>query len=408
MTEVKNSSVDLLTRQMSGSRKKDEKAVDGNSGFKMMLKNRNQKKDSESTEAKESGKDTEAVAAETAASMMAAGMTEAQNPDDMSRITGQELLKGLAGGVQAVVSGEDEKIQTMSPFQSLDQFRLQKLNENTEEIPPVFSDNLTDTPVNGLVEKMAVPGKTKVAESANQINLKQDQAIAGNPEDEKNVLADQLLKGTSAAIPDKTEDEPALTIQSGKPEEKKVFTEKDEKKQDEPLGVFQEKSQEPNQPLHIQSEKDGIAYTTVSAENLEELEGKLSEQILKQIHAGKSDLDVQLEPHNLGKIRIKVTYEDNEVSVSVLCTESKTLKLLSQSAGDLGSILESRLERPVQILVDKQEADYLNNQQEQGSRQEQQQHQGSGKEENREDFIQKLRLGIFETDSTDESNTNYR
>ncbi|EPR35196.1 Flagellar hook-length control protein-like protein [Enterobacter ludwigii] len=148
---------------------------------------------------------------------------------------------------------------------------------------------------------------------------------------------------------------------------------------------------------------------SVSADHSKELEAKLSEQILKQIRDGNGELDIQLEPHNLGKIRIRISYEDNQISVSLLCTESRTLKLLSQSAGDLGSILESNLERPFQVLVDKQEPDYLNQQQEQGGRQGQQEHhQESQREENREDFIQKLRLGIFESESTEESGVGYR
>ena len=53
MTEVKNSSLDLLTRQMSDIRKSSEKPVDELSGFKTMIKSRNQKKDDKSPETKE-------------------------------------------------------------------------------------------------------------------------------------------------------------------------------------------------------------------------------------------------------------------------------------------------------------------------------------------------------------------
>ena len=144
-----------------------------------------------------------------------------------------------------------------------------------------------------------------------------------------------------------------------------------------------------------------MVYTTVDAENLNELKDKLSEEILKTLDSGKKELEVQLEPQNLGKIRIKVSYESDEVSVSVLCSESKTLKMLSQSAGELGTILESNLERPIQIFVDNQQADYLNNQDnsQQQQQQQQQQQNGSQQEESSEDFLQKLRLGIYEAGS---------
>ena len=113
---------------------------------------------------------------------------------------------------------------------------------------------------------------------------------------------------------------------------------------------------------------------------------------------------MQLEPHNLGKILIKVAYEKDQVSVSVVCTESKTLKMLSQSAGELGSILENNLERPIHVIVDKQQADYLNNNQEhQGNGREQQEHRQNQSDDFGDDFIQKLRLGISDLDSDEMS-----
>jgi flagellar hook-length control protein FliK len=177
--------------------------------------------------------------------------------------------------------------------------------------------------------------------------------------------------------------------------------EEDEEKPENNSGIIRENSYEPAHRLRMESEKDGVTYTTVNAGNPEGLETKLSGPILKEIHAGRGDLDVQLEPHNMGKIRIRISYEDHQVSVAILCSESKTLKLLSQSAGELGSILEHDLERPVQIFVDKQEADYLNDQNGQsGGQNRNQSRQENRKEENREAFIQKLRLGIFETGNT--------
>lgn len=427
MTEVMNSSLDLLTRQMAGKGKSAEKTVDEFSGFKSMLKNRKQKKDDEST-----GNDTETAAAdtaaaETAASMLGTGTFKAQNSEDMSRMNGQQMVQGLAeigmkpAGIQAAQTDESGQLQMMNQLQTLNQLRFQQLAGKTEgsyqseKENPALAQIMEEIPETGLLDEQNVPVTGEQKKSAasifgNQGILKQNLTGDTEQEDENRIAADPLLTSDAETVQSTAEETPLLKVQGERIGKQKDLTEEENAKLSESLGVFQEKSYESGETQKIHTDNDSVTYTTVNAENLNELEAKLSEQIMMQIDSGKKELDVQLEPQNLGKIRIKVSYEDNQVSVSVLCTESKTLKLLTQSAGDLGTILESNLERPVQVIVDSRESDYLNNQQEQGGRQQQHQHQqeqGSKQEENREDFIQRLRLGIFETDSTDNGDPDY-
>ncbi|MEY8356431.1 flagellar hook-length control protein FliK [Lachnospiraceae bacterium 54-53] len=420
MTEVKNSSLDLLTRQMSGSRKRDEKTVDDFSGFKNMLKSRNQKEDSRASEYSEAGEETKTGAEETAAAIMAAGMQEVRNGDDTPLLKEQTAVQGLEEtGVQrleilAVLSEDSGEVQTVNPFQSLDQFRFQKLAENAagmnsaeEGKTAVITEGAEEMLEMGPAGEPEVQGTGKKKEALEPGVLGQSGAVAS--EEEKTPLADRLMQRISEPVSDSTGEKTEVTVQSGKTKEKQNSAGEEKTDQENILGAFREKSYEPDRTLNIRTDKDGVTYTTVNLENLKDLEAKLSEQMLKQVQTGKNDLEVQLEPYNLGKIRIKFSYEDNQVSVSVLCTESNTLKLLSQSAGELGTILESNLERPVQIFVDKQETDYLNNQQEQqGGRQDRQEQQGNRQEDSREDFIQKLRLGIYETDRADGMDTDYR
>lgn len=423
MAEVKNSTIDLLTRQMPDTRKRDEKAVDGFSGFKTMLKSKNQKKDGGNAESKEPGdtKEDAVVDSSAAAILAAAGTLEAQNQEDMLRLMGQGLVQKLmedpvTDKIQGVMPEEGEKAQVMDPFQALNQLRFQNLTENPGQEAAFKEDTVSALLQEAkgkisnadLTDGMMV--KTNHKESSEQVKilsseiLGQAEGTGSGQEGEKGILEAIQLKRTSEAVPVRKEEAAAVPVQRENLEKKTAFTEEDEKKQEKNPEIIHESTHAPSHSLHIQPKKDEIVYTTVNAENLEDLETKLSEQILKQIRVGRGELDVQLEPYNLGKIRIKVSYEDNQVSVSVLCSESKTLKLLAQSAGELGSILENNLERPVQILVDKQGADYLNNQKEQGSGQEQHQPQHENrKEENREDFIQKLRLGILDAGNTEDS-----
>jgi flagellar hook-length control protein FliK len=421
MTEIKNSSVDLLSRQLTGSRKKEEKTADGLSEFKAMLKNGTQKKDGKSPEPGKSFEEkppAAEVASEAAALAAAAEMAKVQVPEEKFQMAGQEPEAQMMEAVGAVVTPvlvpeESGKIQTMDLFRALDQFRFQQLADNgmgtediNQEIPMTLTDSPKEKPESLFPDAMATMQKTGKKEPVIQNIAGQNPEAAVNPNGKKDVLSEQPFVKAAETVSGLAEEEPAAILPRSNSQEKPGPVEED---QDNIGKSLPEKPYEPERLWNGHLVKSEEVHTAIRAENPKELEAKLSEQILKQIREGNGELDIQLEPHNLGKIRIKISYEDNQISVSLLCTESRTLKLLSQSAGDLGSILESNLERPFQVLVDKQEPDYLNQQQEQGGRQEQRgQQQESQREENREDFIQKLRLGIFESESAEESGAGYR
>jgi flagellar hook-length control protein FliK len=419
MTEVKNSSVDLLSRQMTGSRKKEEKTVNSLSEFKAMLKSGNQKKDGKSPESGDSSDDklsASEASSEAAALVAAAGMAVIQEPEEQFQMAGQDPTKQIMetiGAAEAPVlePEEDGKIQTMDSFRTLDRFRFHQLAEKSMGTESLADGNLGTLADNSKEIAKPLFQEVIMQKAGEKKPVIQDIAEQ-NPETtvsskgEKDTLPLQQLLKAAETVSDSPEEEPAVSLHRSNSLEKPTHGEEDQEKIQE---NHPEKPYEPVRFWNNATAKPEEVHMSVSADNSKELEAKLSEQILKQIHEGNGELDIQLEPHNLGKIRIRVSYEDNQISVSLLCTESRTLKLLSQSAGDLGSILESNLERPFQVLVDKQEPDYLNQQQEQGSRQEQRgQHQESQREENSGDFIQKLRLGIFESESADENGVGYR
>ncbi|MDR0924116.1 MAG: flagellar hook-length control protein FliK [Hungatella sp.] len=421
MTEVKNSSVDLLSRQLTSSRKKEEKVADGLSEFKAMLKNGTQKKDGKSQEPREPFEENQPaaeVASEAAALAAAASMAKVQGAEEQFQIAGQEpevqIMEAIGEAQTPVLVPEESgKVQIMDSFRALDQLRFQQLAENgmgaeklDERSFTTLTDSSNETPEPIFLNTMAMLQKTGKKEPVIQDIAGQNPEAAVDPDGKKDILSEQPLMKAAETVSDLAEEEPVAILSKSSSQEKPGPVEEDQDKIGKSLP---EKPYEPERLWNRRLEKPEEVPTSVRAENSKELEAKLSEQILKQIREGNGELDIQLEPHNLGKIRIKISYEDNQISVSLLCTESKTLKLLSQSAGDLGSILETNLERPFQVLVDKQEPDYLNQQQEQGGRQEQRgQHQESQREENREDFIQKLRLGIFETESAEENGVGYR
>jgi len=412
--EIRTNTVELLDRQVPVSRNKDGKTEDGISGFKTLLRDKNQKKSNENTDSEEPGKDAQAALAEAAASHVNGNTPDPQPLEDRNPISGQELVKVLArqaasNEIQPFVSQTSETPESINPMQFFD------LMNNTNQMNKMgniklFGAEQTDTLKmdTGKVSEIGLMNGLEVQiveKKNNYLTDDKNQGLADDLIEGKIVKTDSALTGaelSSNASLTVDKEEPLVAVQNRKPKGKELIDHED-KNAEKTSGSFQEKFFEPSHVIRTEQDKDVAVSVAVNPDNLEELEAKLSEQILNQIRAGKNNLELQLEPHNLGKILLKVSYQDSQMNVSIICSESKTLKLISQSAAELGTILESNLERPIQVVVDKQEADYLNNQQQGQHNNGQGQHhqnQEKGAGENMEDFIHKLRLGFFEPDST--------
>ena len=401
--DIKTSYVDLIDRQMSGTQKKEGKTEEGISGFKNLLKDKNQKKH---TGSEDQGTEAQTAAAETVMPYINGKAQDAQSEETVFTISGQGLFQAqteTAASAGAVQANNDSAnlLGTISPLQLLKSLNMKNQTDGEEDTiagSNGFADLLTEKSdktsslslLHGL-DLQKTGNQADMAEALNQPKT-EDQFM------KTTALSDESL--TDAVIAETGKDAEALAaVKNGKLSEKEG-SDKEDKVSENAFGSIQEKNYDPT-PV-IRTEEDKAVTVTVNESNPEELDAKLSEQILSQIRTGKNNLELQLEPHNLGKILLKVSYEENQVNVSIVCSESKTLKLLSHSAAEIGSILEANVERPFQVVVEKQEADYLQNQQQQkqdGGQEQQHQQQQKQADDNAEDFIQKLRLGFFGTDS---------
>lgn len=133
----------------------------------------------------------------------------------------------------------------------------------------------------------------------------------------------------------------------------------------------------------------------------EELPAKLTDQIITKMSEGIQEFEIHIEPANLGKIAVKILYQDGQATVSILCSEKKALDVVGRNAGEIGQVIEKNLGGTTTIIVDKQESDYLNQtrdeNQKNGQEAEQEQQKNKGKDSDAEDaeqFLQKLRLGL--------------
>lgn len=150
------------------------------------------------------------------------------------------------------------------------------------------------------------------------------------------------------------------------------------------------------------------AETAQSAGGTQEsgLMRQVSDYLNQNVLKGTKELELQLNPKELGKLSIRIASEDGKTQVTILCSNSKTLKALSESAGEIGRIMENNLGTPTNIVTEyKEEAGqgYSNESQDNNSNQDWNGGSGDGTGSNRHSekrnqdrgsFIQQLRLGL--------------
>lgn len=400
MTEVKNTYVELISRDIAGSQKTSGKtSAEEVSGFKNMIKNKSEKDSKKDAAAGKTPDEKEAKASDEAkgeALELALAAASITAPVTAPVLQEKQLTESFLNSANEAAGPELVSAVSAHPFQAMEQLRFQALTGQIEKGSGISQETAGDAALKGPGIGLAPQNPEK------ELKQKENAPKAG---EEKNALWDMPVRLAHQAAREPS----GILKEDTAVKRQNVLLPKEEKNKGKEAAALQTAASETISPKpHIQAAEklsggEETVTATLKADGPEDLEAKLSEQLMKQISSGKKELDIQLEPYNLGKIRIKVSYEDNQTSVSVLCSESSTLKLLSKSAGELGSILESNLERPVEVFVDKQEADYLNNQQERQSEGRQQQHQESHKDSSPEDFIQKLRLGISGTEIREEA-----
>lgn len=156
------------------------------------------------------------------------------------------------------------------------------------------------------------------------------------------------------------------------------------------------------QPNAFQNQIQGAAGVEqpiyVQANNPQELMDQLLEQLKAKASLGNQEFEIHLQPENLGKLAIKVAYTLEKVSISIVCTNERTMELLSSGAKNIAQIMEETLGSPTTVIVDQEENNYLeqyNNQQNSRQQQEQEQKEKKDTKDNHQDFLQQLRLGLI-------------
>ncbi len=144
------------------------------------------------------------------------------------------------------------------------------------------------------------------------------------------------------------------------------------------------------------SEKEHVtANGEISPEYAELLKG----QIVRQIVNGKEELELHLSPKYLGSLTIRVAHEAGRTAVSIICSDDRAMRAMSQKAAELGQILEDRMGTRTEVYVDDhQEQSRMYQDGRGGSNGEREQRQSQNRQRHEEadtaDFLQQLRLGL--------------
>ena len=132
----------------------------------------------------------------------------------------------------------------------------------------------------------------------------------------------------------------------------------------------------------------------------------LKDMIAKQISSGRQEFEISLTPRNLGALLVKVAVEAGETTVSIICSNARTMEAMSSKASELGRMLESTLGDKMEVVVEDkhgQESNLYEDGRNGSGAQAQKEEQERRQEESRRrmeleagsaDFLQQLRLGL--------------
>ncbi|MGL4791687.1 MAG: flagellar hook-length control protein FliK, partial [Anaerotignaceae bacterium] len=124
----------------------------------------------------------------------------------------------------------------------------------------------------------------------------------------------------------------------------------------------------------------------------------LSEAIISKINSNIEQFNITLNPKDLGKIDVNIVVRSGVITVSLLCDNDTTKKLLTENLSSLTRNIEINTGQQAVVNIEKEDnSEALKYQDFDGrgnNSQQQQQERRNSEEKDVEDFIQKLKLGL--------------
>lgn len=186
-------------------------------------------------------------------------------------------------------------------------------------------------------------------------------------------------------------------------DELQTETGRGQRKSDEPVLVNAETETAVFQDVREIPMKVGEASTMQQTVEAQPVEKQVGDKLVEILDSGENHVEIQLTPENLGRIEVDLTWnEDGTLSVELKAENSLTRSMLEKDTAGLQAMLARNTQREVQVEVQQnQESQQQNFQQDgrNGEQREPQQHQRHEEEQqNGQDFLQQLRLGLIPLD----------
>lgn len=277
-----------------------------------------------------------------------------------------------------------EPISSISTIQGLNQDATKQeiANIDTSKMTSLNAEN-TDQNVN---DSKVLKSDSEL-DMANAVSSKDVQ----NKDFGKTKTEDLIAKAKALG---ENEDKGIKNIEKNDKSDQFGFEKNDEQGDDISIEMLNSTKSEKAEPVETIKIKVGDAQE-VSSENLIK---EISKNVV--IKAEKSnEYELQLDPENLGKIKVKLLFEDGKLTVSMLCSNSKTANLLSEGISSLGQAIQQNTKSEVTVNV--REENYLNNNQNQQKGQNSSNQQNQNQQNHREDteFADQVKLGLWEIEN---------
>ena len=399
--------------QTAGNVKASQQTADvsGDYDFRKMLQSKNEdaqgKQDSKEV-SKDQNKDTATDKTEAAGNQKQEGVSEEQ------------------GKTEQTDSSETDtrQAEVMIALQIRERYSYGftgAVQETEEQIPTDAVAEVTDVlPEIGAEEGVQIPGTAEQGvvlvqneEQTQQVQMPETGRVQTVKPQQAAEQPEQMQKTadvkTAEAMPviqtqDSAETKPQTQdFTSNLKETAKTVVQPEEKTDAQPEHFAAEQAAAAVRPEAEQSVRTEVERPETAArvyvEQPEELPEKVTDTLLAKLVEGVKEFEIHIEPVNLGKIAVKVLYEGNQATISIVCSEKRAMDALSQNAREIGNIIDRNLGGETTIIVDKQETDYLNQTRDENEQTNQNQRQKEEKSQNQdgedaEQFLQRLRLGL--------------
>ncbi len=301
-------------------------------------------------------------------------------------------------GADVAIPVEQELLAALAPQNAAPQLAQAQLQvqQTTEQAPltPVVVSQVASTPaaaqaapVNPQLQETATPAPipTQITEPnladplaspslQGEVSLKQDATLQVVKQPE---LSGKAIQPETTSLSNNGASEALTDLE-------KVTVKQAEDAPSQPL--FRELDGRPIKVGDVQS-----ADTTAP-----DFEQQLGKQISQGLEQGMQKIEIKLTPDHLGSLTVSLTRsQDGSLNVMLLTSTDKAAKLLGEHAANLGAMLRSNTQAPVQVEVQQQAHQQDRSHDGQRQQQQQQQQQDEPKQNaGTQDFLQQLRLGL--------------